>query len=84
MTEARGELELDPRFLVFEFMTSFMIRQQQVELIMACLRKVRSEEPLVRQMIMGAGKTAVVSPMVSLMIAHGKYLVVQALLHRRS
>ena len=40
---------------------------------------VRGGQPLVKQMLMGGGKTTVVGPMLALMLADGEMLVVQTM-----
>ena len=40
---------------------------------------VRTGKPLVKQMLMGGGKTTVVGPMLALMLADGEMLVVQTM-----
>ncbi len=40
---------------------------------------VTSGEPLVKQMLMGGGKTTVVGPLLALMLADGERLVVQTM-----
>eukprot|EP00466_Bigelowiella_natans_P015194 jgi/Bigna1/85176/estExt_fgenesh1_pg.C_20373 len=67
----------DPRFLAFEFMAGFMMRPRQVEIIYQFLASARTRQSSVRQMIMGAGKTSVVSPMLTLLLANGRVLVSQ-------
>ena len=51
-----GSVEFDPRMLVFEFMSGFLLRRAQVELVGLFRSKFESGESLVHQMIMGAGK----------------------------
>ena len=69
---------LDPRFLVFEFLWMLLLRPRQVDLVLECVETAhKGGGSLVKQMIMGAGKTTVVSPLICLMMAHGDYLVVQ-------
>jgi hypothetical protein len=91
---SEGEIETfqyDPRFLVFEFNSNFMLRKRQVELVNFFYRTVKGDaEPAkdekearakiqrraaVQQMIMGAGKTTVVGPLLALLLADGKSLV---------
>eukprot|EP00467_Chlorarachnion_reptans_P010822 CAMPEP_0114525784 /NCGR_PEP_ID=MMETSP0109-20121206/22631_1 /TAXON_ID=29199 /ORGANISM="Chlorarachnion reptans, Strain CCCM449" /LENGTH=5518 /DNA_ID=CAMNT_0001707433 /DNA_START=63 /DNA_END=16619 /DNA_ORIENTATION=+ len=67
----------DPRFLAFEFMAGFMMRPRQVEIIFQFLASAQQRVSSVRQMIMGAGKTSVVSPMLTLLLANGRALVTQ-------
>jgi hypothetical protein len=69
----------DPRFLVFEFLTGFLLRQRQVELVLQFVRtreKDGANAFRVQQMIMGGGKTSVVGPLCCLMLADRKSLVV--------
>ena len=63
---SRSEASFDPRLLTFEFMSTFLLRGQQVALIsdfMAGVRDCKSTAPDRRsschQMIMGGGKTTV-------------------------
>lgn len=76
MTTAPGGLyEYDPRYLVFEFVWNIQLRKKQVEIVndfRECLATGRSK---VKQMIMGAGKTSVVAPLLALIVADGKSLV---------
>ena len=68
----------DPRFLVFEFVLSLLLRERQVELVRDMAQAARETgRSQVNQMIMGAGKTTVISPMLALMLADGVSLVVQ-------
>ena len=75
---------VDPRFLVFEYVRTLLLRTRQVDLVNACVHAVEGsghwavkKGSLVKQMIMGQGKTTVVSPLICLMLAQGAYLVVQ-------
>ena len=69
---------LDPRFLVFEFVWTMLLRPRQVDLVLECVHTADKDNgSIVKQMIMGQGKTTVVSPLICLMMAHGDYLVVQ-------
>eukprot|EP01083_Nonionella_stella_P030773 84290_1 len=70
-------ISYDPRFLVFEFTWNILLRQQQVLLVREFMESIRSGNSLVKQMIMGAGKTTVVAPLLALMLADGKSLVLQ-------
>ena len=55
-------LQYDPRFLLFEFTHNIVLRQAQVQLVREFVEAVRSGRPLVKQMLMGGGKTTVVGP----------------------
>ncbi len=70
-----GGFEYDPRYLVFEFVWNIQLRKKQVEIVndfRECLHHGKSK---VKQMIMGAGKTSVVAPLMALILANGNSLV---------
>ena len=72
-----GVKKFDPRFLVFEFITGFLIRRRQYELVMDFTHAHDQGTSSVHQMIMGAGKTTVIGPLLALMLADGSRLVTQ-------
>jgi len=72
-------LRYDPRFLLFEFTHNIVLRQAQVLLIREFVQAVRGGQPLVKQMLMGGGKTTVVGPMLALMLGDGQTLVLQTM-----
>jgi hypothetical protein len=74
-------IEFDPRYLVFEFTYSIMLRKSQVILVNKFLESLRNNHSMCHQMIMGAGKTTVVTPLLALMLADGKSLVTQVVPH---
>ena len=74
-------IEFDPRFLVFEFTYSLMLRKSQVILVNKLMNSIRQGKSMCHQMIMGAGKTTVVTPLLALMLADGKSLVTQVVPH---
>ena len=65
----------DPRFLIFEFIKGLMLRKRQVQLIDDFLSAAALGDSSVHQMIMGGGKTAVITPLLALMLANGRALV---------
>lgn len=67
----------DPRFLVFEFTWNILLRKAQVILVRDFMGALRSGKSMVKQMIMGQGKTTVVGPLLALMLGDGKSLVTQ-------
>lgn len=67
----------DPRFIVFEFTSTFVLRDQQCRIMNRYMREVAKGNSLVHQMIMGAGKTTVIGPLLALLLADGKQLVAQ-------
>ena len=79
--EADGDLGLtfDPRFAIFEFTHNLVLRKAQIELVTEFLGEVRAGRPLVKQMLMGGGKTTVVGPLLALMLGDGERLVVQTM-----
>ena len=72
-------LAYDPRFLLFEFTHNIVLRKAQVELIGEFVHAVRSAQPMVKQMLMGGGKTTVVGPMLALILGDGEMLVLQTM-----
>lgn len=70
-------IQTDPRFLVFEFTWNIMLREAQVILVREFMGALRSGKSMVKQMIMGQGKTTVVGPLLALMLGDGKSLVAQ-------
>jgi hypothetical protein len=68
----------DPRFMVFEFLHNLMLRGSQVQLVRDfCSAIASGEGGSCHQLIMGAGKTTVVGPLLALMLANGKSVVIQ-------
>ena len=75
---SNGDLIYDPRLLAFEFMQDIVLRPAQVELIRQFRENcVNGDESRCHQMLMGAGKTTVVGPLLALMLGDGKKLVTQ-------
>eukprot|EP00965_Chrysotila_dentata_P216313 6189299-Pleurochrysis_carterae.AAC.2 len=77
----------DPRFLVFEFIRSLILRKGQVTIVRDFQRALEphnlraiKEAPetqqfyLAQQMLMGQGKTAVITPLLCLILADGRSL----------
>lgn len=69
------KVSFDPRFLIFEFAWNILLRQKQVEIVNDFVGHVKAGSSKVKQMIMGAGKTTVVAPLLALMLADSKSLV---------
>lgn len=61
-------VEFDPRFLVFEFTYSLMLRKSQVILVNKFLQALNNGKSMCHQMIMGAGKTTVVAPLLAMIL----------------
>ena len=72
-----ASFQYDPRFLVFEFVSTFILRRRQIELVNDFLRAAYAGDSSVCQMIMGQGKTTVVGPLLALILADGSTLVTQ-------
>ena len=72
-----SSIQFDPRYLVFEFTYSLMLRKSQVELVDKFIQVLKNNGSMCHQMIMGAGKTTVVAPLLALILADGKSLVTQ-------
>ena len=71
------KLYYDPRFLLFEFTYNLMLRKSQVVLVEQFMNAYKNGESRCHQMIMGAGKTTVVAPLLTLILANGTSLVTQ-------
>eukprot|EP01059_Diplonema_ambulator_P000956 TRINITY_DN1073_c1_g4_i1.p1 TRINITY_DN1073_c1_g4~~TRINITY_DN1073_c1_g4_i1.p1 ORF type:complete len:4122 (+),score=1331.11 TRINITY_DN1073_c1_g4_i1:86-12451(+) len=69
----------DPRFLLFEFIFSIRLRKRQVEMVNWFAENLKNGVSRVQQMIMGQGKTQVVSPLLVLLLADGQKLVTQVM-----
>ena len=83
---AKNDNEYDPRFLMFEFLTGFLLRKSQIYLCNTFMSRATNggtnewgldSSSMVHQMIMGAGKTTVIGPLLALMLADTKSLVTQ-------
>jgi len=70
---------LDPRFLVFEYGFDILLRARQVEMVRSFVEAAHTGESRVQQMIMGAGKTTVIGPLLTLLLADGERLVAQVM-----
>ncbi|CAE7042011.1 GRDP1 [Symbiodinium sp. CCMP2456] len=76
MTAGKGsELHYDPRLLTFEFLCNVMLRRPQVQLIRAFAAKAEAGHSVCQQMLMGEGKTTMITPLVVLLLADGTRLV---------
>jgi hypothetical protein len=70
-----GDFNFDPRYLVFEFVWNIQLRKKQVDIVNDFRENLKNGTSKVKQMIMGAGKTSVVAPLLALIVADGKSLV---------
>jgi hypothetical protein len=78
-TSSPASFRYDPRFLIFESVTGFLLRSAQIATIRKFVAARRDGGPrsfCVQQMIMGAGKTSVVGPICCMMLADMQSLVV--------
>lgn len=75
----KGSYEFDPRYLIFEFTWNILLRKKQVEIVKMFTENLVQGRSKVKQMIMGAGKTTVVAPLLALMLADGKSLVINVI-----
>jgi hypothetical protein len=73
--DKKGTLVFDPRFLLFEFVWNILLREKQVITVRNFVKTLQGGGSKVKQMIMGAGKTTVVAPLLALMLADGDSLV---------
>lgn len=75
---AQGDLkkwQFDPRFLVFEYVFDILLRGRQVQMIDSFTTSLAKGNSRVQQMIMGAGKTTVVGPLLTYILADKEHLV---------
>ena len=79
VTSDHSFVSFDPRFLVFEFIFDIMLRKRQVEMVDWFVDNCAKGISRVQQMIMGAGKTTVVGPLLALILANGESLVSQVM-----
>lgn len=75
VSDANGQLSFDPRFLVFEFISSLLLRPRQVGIVGEFLDTIAGNRSAVKQMIMGQGKTTVVTPLLALVLADTERIV---------
>ena len=73
------EKACDMRFLVFEFMFDLLLRSRQVEMVQSFKTRAEAGQSSCQQMIMGAGKTTVIGPLLALCLADGERLVTQVM-----
>ena len=74
---ASGKVTFDPRFLAFEYALNLLLRAQQAGLIQEFVTAAKTGNSRVHQMIMGAGKSTVVCPLLALMLGNNNTLVMQ-------
>lgn len=72
-----GKFEVDPRFLLFEFCHNLLLRPPQVKLVKKLLIEIQSGKSVCHQMIMGAGKTTVVGPLLAMLLASSTCLMTE-------
>ena len=77
-SDRRNQWLVDPRFLVFESFYGILLKEKQVSLALDLANDVRrvGGSSRVFQMLMGSGKTTVLMPLLSLLLADGSNLVV--------
>ncbi|KAF1780686.1 P-loop containing nucleoside triphosphate hydrolase [Phytophthora cactorum] len=74
-----SEWRFDPRFLVFEYVFDILLRGRQVQMIDSFLTSLAKGDSRVQQMIMGAGKTTVVGPLLTYILADKTHLVMHVM-----
>jgi hypothetical protein len=75
IVQNQGDATFNPMYLAFEFSTGFALRKRQVEIVEEIVGTVRQGGSCVHQMIMGAGKTTMIMPLVALALADGSRLI---------
>lgn len=76
-TLSNNQFDIDPRFLIFEFCHNILLRKPQVVLVRKLLEEMRASKSVCYQMIMGAGKTTVVGPLLAMLLADSNTLMVE-------
>ena len=66
--DANPQHMFDPRLLLFEFSTGFVLRPPQVALVGKLVGNAQSAQSVCHQMLMGEGKTTVISPLLALLL----------------
>jgi hypothetical protein len=77
VTSGPGLFEIDPRFLLFEFCHGLLLRPSQVQLVTKLLAEMEAGHSVCHQMIMGAGKTTVVGPLLAMLLANSSTLMIE-------
>jgi hypothetical protein len=73
----KGHAVFDPRFLLFEFTANIVLRDTQIRLVNKFVQEIEKGESVCHQLIMGAGKTTIIAPLLALMLSSPNRLVVQ-------
>lgn len=71
--------DIDPRFMLFEFCHNILLRKPQVDLICKLVSELKAGKSVCHQMIMGAGKTTVIGPLLVMLMADMSTLMVEVL-----
>jgi hypothetical protein len=77
LKEKADAVSYDPRFLLFEFTSNIILRDAQIRLVRRFIDCFKRGESLCHQLIMGAGKTTVIAPLLALILGSPSRLVVQ-------
>ena len=72
-----GVYEIDPRFLLFEFCHGLILREAQVKIVHKLLGEILSGRSVCHQMLMGAGKTTVVGPLLAMLLANASNMMIE-------
>lgn len=73
-TGAQKKLEILPLYLAFEFVGPMMLRDKQVVCVKQLVQRAEANESMIRQMIMGFGKSQVITPLVCLLLTRSKLM----------
>jgi hypothetical protein len=77
VTQDDSGFEVDPRFMIFEFSHNLLLRKPQVVLVRKLLSEMAASRSVCHQMIMGAGKTTVIGPLLAMLLADSNTLMVE-------
>ena len=72
-----GVYQVDPRFLLFEFCHGLILRESQVQLVNKLMGEIQKGGSVCHQMLMGAGKTTVVGPLLAMLLANSSTMMIE-------
>ena len=70
-------VSFEPQLVLFEHVSGLMLRREQVSLVGTFLASHERQRSLCHQMLMGAGKTTVIAPLLTLYLAASDRLIVE-------
>jgi len=80
-SEESDKIMVEPRLLVFEFLFDMLLYKSQVDIMNTFKEGIAKQKSVCHQMIMGAGKTTTIAPLLVLFLADGERLVTACMPH---